>query len=85
MATRDVTIAAPYGLHTRPAAVLVRQAQRYDADIILHCDGEQANCKSLFKLQMLNLCHGSTVTIEATGDDADLALRELTKLLKELR
>ncbi|WP_298443410.1 HPr family phosphocarrier protein [uncultured Ferrimonas sp.] len=84
MYQRQVVIAAPHGIHTRPAAVLVKQAQQYQADINILCNGQTANGKSLFRLQMLNLCHGCEVTVAADGVDAEQAVNELIALLQTL-
>ncbi|MBR9727125.1 HPr family phosphocarrier protein [Shewanella intestini] len=84
MYQKTVTITAPHGMHTRPAAVLVKQAKLFNCDVIVECNGKQASAKSLFKLQTLGLYHGVTVTVSACGEQAQLAVDEIGSLLATL-
>ncbi|GAA5189687.1 HPr family phosphocarrier protein [Ferrimonas gelatinilytica] len=84
MQQRDVTIRAPHGLHTRPAALLVKAAQQYPCDITIHSDGRRASAKSLFRLQTLNLRQGTTIRLCAEGPQSDEAVETLATLLAEL-
>ena len=73
MFQQEVTITAPNGLHTRPAAQFVKEAK-----------GKSASAKSLFKLQTLGLTQGTVVTISAEGEDEQKAVEHLVKLMAEL-
>ncbi|WP_394132735.1 HPr family phosphocarrier protein [Shewanella maritima] len=81
MFRQSVTITAPHGMHTRPAALLVKEAKSFDCDIIVECNGKQASAKSLFKLQTLGLYHGVTVTVIASGNQAQEAVERIASLL----
>ncbi|MCL1144583.1 HPr family phosphocarrier protein [Shewanella sp. 10N.261.52.F9] len=81
MHEKTVTITAKHGIHTRPAALLVKKAKSFDCDIIVECDGKQASAKSLFKLQTLGLNHGVTVKVIAKGEQAKQAIEEVSELL----
>ncbi len=85
MFQKDITITAPNGLHTRPAAQFVKEAKRFISDISITANGKSASAKSLFKLQTLNLTQGIVVTIEATGEDEQQAVEYLVKLMLELK
>ncbi|MED5524155.1 HPr family phosphocarrier protein [Gallaecimonas pentaromativorans] len=78
-----ITILAPHGLHTRPAALLVAMARRYGADITVKCGGLQASAKSLFALQKLPLVSGATIELCAEGDDACSAIKDLQQWLEQ--
>ncbi|MGL4861163.1 MAG: phosphocarrier protein Hpr [Enterobacteriaceae bacterium] len=84
MYQQDVTITAPNGLHTRPAAQFVKEAKNFASDITVTANGKSASAKSLFKLQTLGLTLGTSVTISAQGDDAQPAVEHLVKLMAEL-
>ncbi|MBC8952441.1 MULTISPECIES: phosphocarrier protein Hpr [Xenorhabdus] len=84
MFQQEVTITAPNGLHTRPAAQFVKEAKGFSSDITLTSGGKSASAKSLFKLQTLGLTQGTIVTIAAEGDDAQQAVAHLVKLMGEL-
>lgn len=80
----EVTITAPNGLHTRPAAEFVKEAKGFTSDITLTSNGKSASAKSLFKLQTLGLTQGTVVTISAEGEDEQKAVEHLVKLMAEL-
>lgn len=69
------------GIHARPAAMFVKIASRYEAEIFVEKDGERVNGKSIMGLMMLAAGPGSRLVLEATGVDASQAVEELTQLL----
>ncbi|MGZ9898440.1 HPr family phosphocarrier protein [Shewanella gaetbuli] len=81
MYKKTVTITAPHGIHTRPAALLVKQAKSFDCDVIVECNGKQASAKSLFKLQTLGLYQGVEVTVISEGEQAQQAVEKVAELL----
>ena len=81
---KTVTIVAQHGIHTRPAALLVKAAKQFDCDVMVECQGKQASAKSLFKLQTLGLYKGIEVTIFAQGNDAEMAVEHIAALLLTL-
>lgn len=84
MFQQEVTITAPNGLHTRPAAQFVKKAKSFSSKITLTYNGKFASAKSLFKLQTLGLTCGTVVTIIAEGEDEQRAVEHLVKLMSEL-
>ncbi|ATW30200.1 PTS sugar transporter [Candidatus Williamhamiltonella defendens] len=85
MFEQEVTIEAPNGLHTRPAAQFVKEAKQFKCDIKVISDGKSASAKSLFKLQTLGLAKDTTIVISAEGEDEKKAVEYLVKLLAELK
>ncbi|UJF20993.1 HPr family phosphocarrier protein [Shewanella sp. OMA3-2] len=81
MYQKTVTIIAPHGIHTRLAALLVKEAKSFDCDVIVECNGKQASAKSLFKLQTLGLYQGVEVTVIAQGEQAQQAVERVSELL----
>ncbi|MGX9460219.1 HPr family phosphocarrier protein [Shewanella sp. A14] len=81
MYQKTVTIVAPHGIHTRPAALLVKEAKEFDCDVMVECNGKQASAKSLFKLQTLGLYQGVSVTVFASGEHAQAAVDKIAALL----
>src|SRR5208282_3553141 len=47
MIEREVTIKNKYGLHTRPASLLVKVASRFKANFYIYKDGMEINGKSI--------------------------------------
>lgn len=79
---RRVTLAvtSPIGIHARPAAMLVKLAQSFEADIIISLNGQSASVKSI--LGVLTLCAGcgAKVQIAAAGADAEKAIQSISNL-----
>jgi phosphotransferase system HPr (HPr) family protein len=75
-----LVVTSPVGLHARPATMLVKQAQAFDAEIELSLDGRKANAKSIMSLLILCAGHGAEVTLSASGHDAEEAIQAITAL-----
>ena len=56
---------------------------QFQSDIWLSRAGRRVNAKSIMGVMMLAAGQGSTVTIEAEGTDAQVALAALTRLIAE--
>lgn len=78
---KEVTIVNRLGMHARPAAMFVRVASRYRADVWVEKEGEQINGKSIMGLMMLAAGQGSKLHICCQGPDADRAMEELEELI----
>lgn len=70
------------GIHARPAAMIVRVANKYEADVYVERDGELVNGKSIMGLMMLAAGKGSRLKFIATGKGAAEMLEEMDKLFK---
>lgn len=70
------------GLHARAAGLLVRAANKYDAEISIEKDGVVVNAKSIMGVMMLAAARGSRVRIKAEGSDARKAIRALGRLIE---
>ncbi len=75
-----LVVTCPVGLHARPAAMLVKQALAFDADIELSLDGRTACAKSIMSVLILCAGHGAQVGLSASGNDAEAAVRAITAL-----
>ena len=80
---KEVTIVNRLGMHARPAAMFVRIASRFRAEIWVEKEGEQINGKSIMGLMMLAAGQGSKLRIRCEGPDADRALEELEQLIAQ--
>src|SRR6202048_3427118 len=78
---KDVPVINRLGLHARPAAMFVRIASRYRAEVWVSKEGEEVNGKSIMGLMMLAAGKGSTLHLRCEGPDADKALGELEELI----
>lgn len=69
-----------YGIHARPAALLVKAAGKYECDIFIEKDGNQVSCKSIMGLMTIEGYPGSTMRVMASGPDAQAAMDEIEEL-----
>ena len=83
MPSAESTIVNKLGLHARAAAKLTHLAGTYKSEIWLSRSGRRVNAKSIMGVMMLAAGQGSTVLIEASGDDAEQALAALLKLIAD--
>jgi phosphocarrier protein HPr len=81
--TREVVVLNRYGIHARPAALLVKAAARFDCEIMIEKNGVQVNAKSIMGLLTLEGNHGATLQIHASGHDAKEALIALAELFEK--
>ncbi|CAL4318240.1 HPr family phosphocarrier protein [Buchnera aphidicola] len=85
MFQKKIIITTKNGLHTRPAAQFVKEAQNFISDINVTSNGQSENAKSLFKLQTLELTQNTCLTISANGIDEKKAVEHLVKFLKNIK
>ncbi len=69
-----------YGIHARPAALLVKAAGKYQCDIFIEKDGNKVSCKSIMGLMTIEGYPGSTMQVTACGADAQKAMEEIEEL-----
>lgn len=78
---RRIVVKHAMGLHARPAALFVRTAQRFKANIELECRGEEADAKSILSVLSLGVNQGMSFTIRADGPDAVEAVEAICELV----
>jgi phosphocarrier protein HPr len=81
MQTETFTIRNKLGLHARAAALLVKAANRFAANITIEKDGIEVNGKSIMGILMLAASKGTKITLKIEGKDEGEALRVLGQLI----
>ena len=84
-ASTIVTIDSPLGLHARPAMALVDLANQFKCDISVYKEGPEAvtvDGKSVMQVITLEAIQGTVLRIEATGEDAQQAIEQISKLAR---
>jgi phosphocarrier protein HPr len=79
--TRELPIINQRGLHARASAKFVKCAEGFDANVTVSRDGQTVPGTSIMGLMMLAASIGTSVTVEASGPQAEDALRALETLL----
>ena len=78
---KEITVVNRLGLHARPAALFVKVASRFRAEVWVKKESEEVNGKSIMGLMMLAAGQGSKLRIRCEGPDADQAIEELEQLI----
>jgi phosphocarrier protein HPr len=78
---REVEIVNKKGLHARASAKFVQCAEQFDAEITVSRGHESVGGTSIMGLMMLSAAPGTTITITATGNEAQAALDALAALV----
>ena len=63
------------------AAQLVKVANRYKCEVLLTCEGQSVNAKSIMGVLMLAAAQGMKVTVACNGDGAKSCLEEIRTLV----
>ena len=69
------------GLHARASAKFVQTVERFDAAVRVTRGSETVGGTSIMGLMMLGAATGTTITVEATGNEAAAAVDALDKLV----
>ena len=77
MIETTVKIKNKAGLHTRPAATIVKLASKYKCDFYLSKDGLNINGKSIIGVMTLAAEMGSEITLSFDGPDEQEASNEI--------
>jgi phosphocarrier protein HPr len=83
MHSKSMEIVNKLGLHARAAAKLTQIATGFTSDIWLSRSGRRVNAKSIMGVMMLAAGQGTSVVIEAKGDDADAAIAAIAQLVAD--
>jgi len=80
MVERIVTIRNRAGMHARPAALLVKTASSFTAQIFIEKDSERVNGKSIMGVITLGATFNTPLKIIAEGPDEAEAVDAIQKL-----
>ncbi len=83
MITKEVTVTNRAGLHTRPAAMIVRTASRFKSDFYIQKDGYEINGKSIIGVMTLAAEQGASLTLLLDGEDEEEAAEAVSRLFED--
>lgn len=79
---RELAITNKRGLHARASAKFVQMVEKFESSITVTRNAETVGGNSIMGLMMLAAGPGTSVTVSATGPDAEAAIEALTKLVE---
>ena len=78
---RELPIINKRGLHARASAKFVQMAEKFKAELVVTRNGESVGGTSIMGLMMLSAGIGTTISVSATGPEAQAALDAITELV----
>ena len=82
MREMDVTIKNRAGLHTRPAAAIVKLAAKFQSEFFILKDGFEINGKSIIGVMTLAAEQGARLTLRFDGEDEAAAEEAIVGLFE---
>lgn len=71
------------GLHTRPAAAIVKMLQSLKSSVYFTYKNETINARSIMSILMLAARKNSQIVITTEGDDAEIAMKVMVRAFEE--
>jgi phosphocarrier protein len=83
MPSAEALIVNKLGLHARASAKLTQLASGFKSEVWLSRNGRRVNAKSIMGVMMLAAGKGTTIRVEAEGEDAEAALEAIRALIAD--
>lgn len=79
---REFKVENKYGIHARPAALLVKAAGKFTSEILIGKKGSEVSAKSIMGLLTIEGHQGAVLCVQTTGEDAAEAMSEIAGLFE---
>lgn len=83
MLYKEITVQNSEGLKSRPAALFVQTASRFDSQILIECENKKVNAKSIMGVLSLGIRQGDDIFVLANGKDEKEALAALEAVVSK--
>lgn len=83
MSKQPVVVKLKTGLHARPAALFVQEANKFSSEVFVEKDEKKVNAKSIMGIMSLAISSGTEVYISAEGSDSEQAVHALVSLVSK--
>jgi phosphocarrier protein len=78
---KKIEIKNKLGVHARAAALLVQTVNKFSAQVTFSKDGQIADGRSIMGVLTLAATQGSKIEVEASGEDAEQAVKAIERLI----
>ncbi|MDQ0415955.1 phosphotransferase system HPr (HPr) family protein [Croceifilum oryzae] len=78
---KKVMVQLETGLHARPAAYFVQEANKYASQVFIEKEGRKVNAKSIMGVMSLAVAKGTEIVISAEGIDEEKAVEALATIV----
>ncbi len=83
MKSFEYVILDQIGIHARLAGLLVKTARAFHSTCMIRSNGKSADLKKLMMLMGLGIKHGAKISVSAEGDDEEVAIMAIKKIVEE--
>ncbi len=80
---REFKVENKYGIHARPAALLVKVAAKFDCEILIGKQGLEVSAKSIMGLLTIDGHYGAMLYVHTAGEDAEEAMAGIAELFEK--
>lgn len=77
------TIKNAYGIHARPAGMLVKMACEFDSSVKLECSGRTVDLKKILAVMAMQVKRGQTVRVTCEGPDQEMTASRLLEFFQK--
>ena len=77
---RTVTVANRAGLHLRAAAMIVTEARKFDARVVIAKGPQEVEATDVLQVMTLGAAQGEQLSLEGSGNEAQAAVDALEQL-----
>ena len=81
MIEKTIKVKLSDGLESRPAALFVQGASKFNSRIYIMLDNKKVNAKSIMGMMTLGVPAGGKINVIAKGDDETKAIEHIGKYL----
>ncbi len=79
----EYVISDPVGIHARPAGVLAKKAKEFNSKITISANGKSAEVTKLMAVMALGIKCGTSVKVEAEGEDEAVAITAMEEFFRD--
>ncbi len=79
---REFKVENKYGIHARPAALLVKVAGKFTCEILIGKKGSEVSAKSIMGLLTIESHQGAILYVHTVGEDAEEAMAGISDLFE---
>ncbi len=77
----NYTITDEFGIHARPAGLLVKEAEKFESNISIKLSDNTADAKRIFSIMSLGVKQGDMIEVSIDGPDENEAKNAIEKFL----
>ena len=77
----NYTITDEYGIHARPAGLLVKEAEKFESNISINLMDNTADAKRILSIMSLGVKQGDIIEITIDGPDEEKAKNAIEQFL----